>query len=182
MKDRKRRNLYLKAKNSPQEIVWSDFSFLTKWQKMDAADLMEEVFQMDLDEWIYDYFKPKNDKDWNLLLDYEVVNENLNLHLDMCIETWDLQTDGFTAEKVPEGFRFTPESVPLFVECIKHQIKLDAGEFTEEDKINAEKMANEEKIEWFKTIHEKTLDGIIDKMTLYVQKEMQREMLLSSYG
>ena len=114
-----------------------------------------------------------------MLCEFDVVNHNLQLHVKMCVEAWDTQTDGFTSESVPSGFQYTPESAPLFLQFMEHQFKKKGKKFYPKDKEFYLNICEEKRSRWFLTIHRKVLDGIAEKISEYVISEMKKEMAVA---
>ena len=102
LKNQRRRKDLVKQKHAEVTIHWDNLNFFDGWKSLTPLDLMEKTFQMDVEEWLDTYPRPKRDRDWfDLLNDDQYLYDWLSSTFDDCLVVWNEDTKGFT-EKIPD--------------------------------------------------------------------------------
>ena len=170
LKSNNRRKEYLKDKRTLEEciIVWDDFTFLSTWKSLSPSDLMENCFQFNVDEWIYEWVRPRKLRDFNALHDPNSVWELLQQTFTDTLDAWAKDTQGFT-EIIPQRWQYNEKNQNKFV-TIMMTTDNETIDYTEEE---VREVMDKDRAEWFGTVFNDMIDEMVNKLVPYVILEVK---------
>jgi hypothetical protein len=168
LKNQKRRTEYLKEKNAEIVVFWENLNFLENWDSLQPSDLFQHIFKMNVEDWVFNIYKPQKDKDWAGLLDPQIVFDSIDETMNSIIDAWSEDTKGFT-ENTPEKWSFNEANQGAFMN-IMEDVKGDTEEFTEED---ARELMISDRSAWFVTVYSDELHDMVEKLYPYVISQVK---------
>ena len=167
LKAQRRRKEFAKAKLAEVTIHWDDFEFLENWKSLTPQDLLNKVFQLDVEEWIELYPRPKKDKEFLDLQDPTYVGEWVNETMDDTLKAWASDTNGFT-EKIPERWQFTEKNQTLFISMMKSELE----EWDDEVERTVIELMNNDRPEWFSVVFNDMLNDMVEIISNYITSQV----------
>ena len=168
LKNQKRRTEYLKEKNAEIVVFWENLNFLENWDSFQPSELFQQIFKMNVEDWVFNVYKPKTDKDWAGLLDPQIVFDSIDETMNSIIDAWAEDTKGFT-ENTPEKWSFNEVNQGTFINVME-DVKGDTEEFTEED---ARELMISDRSAWFVTVYSDELHDMVEKLYPYVISQVK---------
>ena len=171
LQKKRRRKEFIKSQRSQEEITihWEDLNFLDGWKSLSPQVLMDKCFKFDVDEWVFQWVRPKKLKEYNSLRDLDSLTEYLHQTFDNTLEAWSIDTNGFT-ENVPERWKYNEKNQNRFV-----SIMLTQDEDTEEidyTELDIRELMEKDRVEWFSTVFSEMLDEMVNKLLPYVYSQI----------
>lgn len=171
LQKKRRRKEFIKSQRSQEEITihWEDLNFLEGWKSLSPQVLMDKCFKFDVDEWVFQWVRPKKLKEYNSLRDLDSLTEYLHQTFDNTLEAWSIDTNGFT-ENVPERWKYNEKNQNRFV-----SIMLTQDEDTEEidyTELDIRELMEKDRVEWFSTVFSEMLDEMVNKLLPYVYSQI----------
>ena len=168
LKNQRRRKEYLKSKVEFETIHWDNLNFLDGWKSLTPQALMDNVFKLDVDEWIDLYPKPKKGRDWNELQELDTVSEWLNETFNDSIKAWSTDTNGFT-ENLPERWQYTEKNQTLFLSMMKSEL----DEWNDEVELEVRELMENDRPEWFSVVFNDMIDDMVEVISPYIVSQIK---------
>jgi hypothetical protein len=167
LKSQRRRKEFLKEKRTVVETIihWEDLNFLDGWKSLDPETLMDKCFKFTVEDWVFDWVRPRKLRDYNSLHDVDALSDYLHQTFDNTLEAWSIDTKGFT-ENLPERWKYNEKNRNKFVSMMLTQDEDDEPiDYTEED---VRELMEKDRPEWFSTVFNEMINEMVDKLTPYV--------------
>jgi hypothetical protein len=167
LKSQRRRKDFLREKRNTEALIirWDDLYFLDGWKSLDPETLMDKCFKFTVEDWVFEWVRPKKLRDYNTLYDLACLETYLHQTFDNTLEAWAIDTNGFT-ENLPERWKYNQKNQNKFVNIMMTQDEDDeAIDYTEEE---VRELMEKDRSEWFSTVFSEMINEMVEKLTPYV--------------
>ena len=144
-----------KQKNAYTEVHWDNLNFFDGWKSLQPQELMQCLFKMDVEDWVFEIVKPKTIKQWLELQNTESLQQLLYDTLVSTIDLWVQDTKGFT-ENLPVRWQYNTKNKNKFISIVRNNSEYN--EFTDEELFS---LIEKDRSQWFVVVFDDILHMMI---------------------